>query len=51
MTALQNQRVSHEEPEGLERTDGSLGDYPIDSLLIRTENCTVFDVVRGMNAK
>jgi hypothetical protein len=37
-----------EEIEGIEPSIGDLGDYPIDSVLIRTENRTVFDVVRRM---
>lgn len=37
-----------EEIEGLEPSFGDLGEYPIDSVLIRTENRTVFDVVRRM---
>lgn len=37
-----------EEIEGVESVTGDLGDYPIDSVLIRTENRTVFDVVRRM---
>jgi hypothetical protein len=37
-----------EDVEGIEITVGDLGDYPIDSVLIRTENRTVFDVVRRM---
>jgi len=35
-------------PEGLDNTAFDLGDYPIDSLLIRSEQRTVFDVVRRM---
>lgn len=37
-----------EDIEGIEPATGDLGDYPIDSVLIRTENRTVFDVVRRM---
>lgn len=40
----------YEEPEGLETGHSDLGDYPIDSVLIRTENRTVFEVVRRMKA-
>ena len=40
-----------EQVEGLADTeDSGLGDYPIDTLLIRTETRTVFDVVRRINA-
>lgn len=35
-------------PEGLDKATFDLGDYPIDSLLIRPEQRTVFDVVRRM---
>jgi len=35
-------------PEGLDTTTFDLGDYPIDSLLIRSEQRTVFDVIRRM---
>lgn len=37
-----------EDIEGVEQSQGDLGEYPIDSVLIRTENRTVFDVVRRM---
>ncbi|RRR73980.1 MAG: DUF262 domain-containing protein [Candidatus Viridilinea halotolerans] len=36
-------------PEGLDNPAFDLGDYPIDSLLIRSEQRTVFDVVRRMD--
>lgn len=39
---------NYEEPEGLDNVESSLGDYPIDSVLIRAENRTVFEVVRRM---
>ena len=36
-----------EEPEGIGSTeDGSLGEYPLDTMLIRNENRTVHDVMR-----
>lgn len=40
-----------EEPEGLDRgeEDLSFGDYPIDTVLIRNENRTVFDVLRRID--
>ena len=42
-----NQTQLIEEVEGLDRDeDSSLGDYPIDTLLIRNENRTVHDVLR-----
>ncbi len=37
-------------PEGLEPNTFDLGEYPIDSLLIRSETRTVFEVVRRMRA-
>lgn len=37
-----------EDIEGIDQIAGDLGEYPIDSVLIRTENRTVFDVVRRM---
>ncbi len=41
--------LAHEEPEGLGGDeDASLGDYPIDTVLIRNENRTVHDVLRRM---
>jgi hypothetical protein len=40
--------VLDEEIEGVEPSLGDLGEYPIDSVLIRTESRTVFDVVRRM---
>jgi hypothetical protein len=41
----------YEDPEGIEDSGESvdLGEYPIDSVLIRTENRTVFDVMRRMD--
>lgn len=40
-----------EEPEGIDDPeDDGLGDYPIDTLLIRNENRSVFEVVRRINA-
>ena len=39
--------TKYEEPEGLDKADSiDLGDYPIDSVLIRNEPRTVFDVIR-----
>ena len=35
-----------EELEGVEKEDGSLGDYPLDGLLIRSETRTVHGVCR-----
>jgi len=43
--------VQSEEIEGLDEIeDGGLGDYPIDTLLIRKETRTVFDVVRRIDS-
>lgn len=36
------------DPEGIDKSNFDMGDYPIDSLLIRSEQRTVFDVVRRM---
>lgn len=42
-----NNVVAHEEIEGLDQqSDHGWGDYPIDTVLIRTETRTIFDVVR-----
>lgn len=49
MTNLNQQNTDSgvEEPEGLDTgEDISFGDYPIDTVLIRNENRTVFDVLR-----
>ena len=35
-----------QEPEGLDDKDTSWGDYPLDEVLIRNENRTIYDVVR-----
>ena len=35
-----------QEPEGLDDKDTSWGDYPLDDVLIRNENRTIYDVVR-----
>lgn len=45
---VETERISTiEEPEGLEKEEGlSLKDYPIDSLLIRNEPRTVYEVIR-----
>jgi hypothetical protein len=41
--------IKEPEPEGLDTPSFDLGEYPIDSLLIRSESRTVFDVVRRMD--
>ena len=38
-----------QEPEGLDHDGGSLGDYPIDDLLIRQETRTIHDVIRRID--
>ena len=38
-----------DEVEGLDRTSGSWGDYPLDDLLIRHENRTIHDVIRRID--
>lgn len=46
-----NLNTEEEEVEGLGKDeDGSLGDYPIDTLLIRNETRTVHDVLRRIKA-
>ncbi len=37
------------EPEGLDQGGAPWGDYPIDSLLIRSENRTIYEVIRRIN--
>ncbi|NJP04763.1 MAG: DUF262 domain-containing protein [Chloroflexaceae bacterium] len=50
-TAIGSTSTVDEEIEGLDPGEGNdLGQYPIDSLLIRNENRTVFEVVRRMKA-
>jgi len=45
------ERIEGDEIEGLDKDeDASLGEYPIDTLLIRNESRTVFDVIRRINA-
>ena len=41
--------VDGEEPEGLDPSGGSWGDYPIDHILIRNENRTIHDVIRRID--
>ncbi len=41
--------VDDEEPEGLDHKGASWGDYPLDALLIRSENRTVHDVIRRID--
>ena len=41
-----NRPAEDEEPEGLDTTPGSWGDYPIDDLLIRHETRTIQNVIR-----
>ena len=41
--------VDDEELEGLDPGSGSLGDYPIDDILIRRENRTIHDVIRRID--
>lgn len=43
--------ILKEQIEGVEQELLDLGDFPIDSLMIRTETRTVFDVVRRIDAK
>ena len=49
MTELSDTQVENtaiREPEGLDTVGEQWGDYPIDNLLIRHENRTIFDVIR-----
>src|SRR5262245_61014788 len=47
MSKSQKNNLPEEEVEGLgEAEDGTWGDYPIDTMLIRNENRTVHDVLR-----
>lgn len=49
-STMNDQTVQTEEPEGLGHDeDSSLGEYPIDTLLIRNETRTVHDVLRRIN--
>lgn len=43
--------MEHAAPEGLDEVSFDMGEYPIDSLLIRADHRTVFDVVRRMSKK
>jgi hypothetical protein len=51
----QDKSIDGEEDEGIEGLqetfEGSWGDYPLDTLLIRTETRTVFEVVRRINGE
>lgn len=53
-TPISNQEIkalSFEEPEGLDKNGGlDWGDYPIDSVLIRSETRTVYEVMRRIKA-
>ncbi|PDW01608.1 hypothetical protein CJ255_18305 [Candidatus Viridilinea mediisalina] len=46
---LNSQRQKQTDVEGLDANTFDLGEYPIDSLLIRSETRTVYEVVRRMN--
>ena len=45
-TQLSERPINDEEIEGLDTEGASLGDYPIDDLLIRNESRTIHDVIR-----
>ena len=45
-TQLSERPIKNEEIEGLDTEGASLGDYPIDDLLIRHESRTIYDVIR-----
>ena len=45
-TQLSERPIKNEEIEGLDTEGASLGDYPIDDLLIRNESRTIHDVIR-----
>ena len=45
-----NSDSEYEEPEGLEEnTESSWGDYPLDTLLIRSETRTIHDILRRID--
>lgn len=48
-----NDDHKYEEPEGLDQGDGDLelDEYPLDSILIRSEQRTVYDVMRRITQK
>lgn len=46
---MPSQLAQPEEIEGLETPTDDLGEYPIDSLLIRQEQRSVFEIIRRMN--
>ena len=52
---LQNTPAQHDIKEDVEdiegHEDGALGEYPIDTMLIRTQNRTVYDVLRRIDQK
>ena len=41
--------LAYEEPEGLDDRGESLGDYPIDNLLIRHDSRTIHDIIRRID--
>ena len=45
------ENIEIEEPEGLDENDKSLGNYPIDDLLIRHDSRTIHDVIRRIDQK
>jgi len=47
----QKQAEVEEEIEGLDQTDLDLGNFPIDSLMIRTETRSVFEIVRRIDSE
>lgn len=48
---LPDQPVNGKDPEGLDTEGGYWGDYPIDDLLIRTQNRTIFEVHRRIEQR
>ena len=38
--------IDFEEPEGLDNNEPSWGDYPLEEVLIRNDNRTIFDIIR-----
>ena len=47
--SLGDENMQGRDPEGLDTDGGSWGDYPIDDLLIRHENRTIYEVIRRID--
>ena len=42
--------IDFEEPEGLDKNEASWGDYPLEEVLIRNDNRTIYDIIRRIRA-